>query len=257
MRIAFEKYQGTGNDFILIDEREEIFPGNIELVKQLCRRKTGIGSDGLMLIRHSAEADFEMVFYNPDGSESLCGNGSRCAVDFAIALGMTDTSGRFITTDGLHDFRVEKDGEISIGMRDVAKYEEYEDHLFLNTGSPHLIVRQEDIGETDVLTEGRNYRFAERFSPGGVNVNFVSLSDPGHFRVRTYERGVENETLSCGTGVTAVALAMNVWGHAEDEAIIHTPGGTLKVSFQKNGNNFENIRLKGPVKKVFSGHIDA
>ncbi|NEN22583.1 diaminopimelate epimerase [Cryomorpha ignava] len=260
MKINFEKYQGTGNDFVLIDDRNEEFPENdIKLIKHICSAKFGVGSDGLMLIRNSADADFEMIFFNPDGSKSLCGNGSRCAVHYAHKSGFASTSGTFITTDGVHKFKVLSHDLIAIEMRDVHNPEKHSGHWFIDTGSPHLIIRVPNADKVDVLNEGRKWRNEAVFIPiGGTNVNFVSvILDSGSFRVRTYERGVENETLSCGTGVTAVGLAMNLEEKAENRAEIETKGGNLTVQFQRDGAHFRNIWLEGPAKFVFSGQIDA
>ena len=260
MIINFEKYHGTGNDFILIDDREKSFPEkDIELIKHLCSQKFGIGSDGLMLLRNSQQADFEMIFFNPDGSKSMCGNGSRCAVHFANKLGMCGEKGTFITTDGGHEFKILEKELVSIQMRDVHHPEKHSGYWFLNTGSPHLIIPAEDVNKVDVVTTGRKYRNDAVFIPiNGTNVNFVSPTGNGDtFNVRTYERGVENETLSCGTGVTAVALAMNLENNNLKKVDIRTRGGELTVSFDKNGAHFTNIWLTGPVKHVFSGKFNA
>lgn len=260
MEINFEKYQGTGNDFVLIDDRDKTFPeGDTALIKHICSQKFGVGSDGLMLIRNSVEADFEMIFFNPDGSKSLCGNGSRCAVHYAHKNGLAGTSGTFITTDGAHRYKVISDGLIAIEMRDVHNPEKHGGHWFLNTGSPHLVIQVSDIDVVDVIEEGRKWRNEAVFIPiGGTNVNFVSEnSGGGTFKVRTYERGVESETLSCGTGVTAVALVMNLEEKAHNKAEIETRGGNLSVAFQRDGAHFRNIWLEGPVKFVFSGQLHA
>lgn len=260
MKINFEKYQGTGNDFVLIDDRNSAFPeDNIDLIKHICSPKFGVGSDGLMLIRTSSEADFEMIFFNPDGSKSMCGNGSRCAVHYAHKNGLAAESGSFITTDGAHKYKVISNDLIAIEMRDVRNPEKHSDHWFIDTGSPHLIIEVPNADKIDVIREGRKWRNEAVFIPiNGTNVNFVSdILDSGSFRVRTYERGVESETLSCGTGVTAVALAMNLEEKVEKRAEIETKGGNLSVQFQRDGAHFKNIWLEGPVKFVFSGQIDA
>ncbi len=256
MSLGFEKYQGTGNDFVVIDDRQLIFPeSNLPLVQKICNRKFGVGSDGLMLVRNHPEADFEMVFFNPDGSRSLCGNGSRCAVHFSRKLGMAAEIGTFTTTDGVHNYKVDPTtGIIAIGMHDVKKHSYAKGYRFIHTGSPHLIVNVDDIDHVDVLHEGVDLRRAAEFEQiNGTNVNFVSEIGSGSFRVRTYERGVEAETLSCGTGVTAAAIAMALDGRATDQAEFHTQGGVLQVRFKKAGNNFTDIWLVGPVQHVFSG----
>lgn len=260
MIIDFEKYHGAGNDFILIDNRNKTFPEkDIKLIKHLCSQKFGIGSDGLMLIQHSDLADFEMIFFNPDGSKSLCGNGSRCAVHMAHELNMCDTTGSFITTDGKHHFKMLTQELVSIEMRDVHHPEKHSGYWFLNTGSPHLIIPVEDVDAVDVVTTGRTFRNDAVFIPiNGTNVNFVSPGENENtFFVRTYERGVEGETLSCGTGVTAVALAMSLENDKLKKVDIRTRGGELEVSFEKKGNAFANIWLTGAVKHVFSGKINA
>jgi diaminopimelate epimerase len=257
MKIAFEKYQGTGNDFIIIDDRSRSFPDqDIELISRLCHRHFGIGSDGLMLIRDSDQTDFEMVFYNPDGSKSLCGNGSRCAVAYANKLGIANDEGKFLTTDGIHAYKLTGEAQVAIHMHDVSMMDSLEGHRFIHTGSPHLIVQTPDVDQVDVVTLGRQLRYRAAFKEmGGTNVNFVSDMGEACFGVRTYERGVEGETLSCGTGVTAVALAMAMEGKADALAEIHTHGGVLKVHFKMDDNKFTDIWLEGPVGYVFSGEI--
>ncbi len=259
MTIAFEKYQGTGNDFILINDTNSEFPEKeIEKISLLCHRHFGIGSDGLMLLQKSEVADFKMVFFNPDGSKSLCGNGSRCAVHFAERLGLAGKSRTFETTDGTHEYRFINEKQIGIRMHDISDHTTFLGHTFIHTGSPHLSVNVDDVDAVDVYGRGRALRFDPVFEHlQGTNVNFVSAMGGNAFGVRTYERGVENETLSCGTGVTAVALAKALEGSISSEAEIHTHGGVLKVRFEKNGNNFNNIWLEGPVAHVFSGEINA
>ena len=260
MKINFEKYQGTGNDFILIDDRKNTFPAhNLGLISRLCDRHFGIGSDGLMLIRDHSSADFEMIFFNPDGSKSLCGNGSRCAIAFAVRHNIAPKKGTLLTTDGLHEYSMDEDGSVSLEMRDVKSFEKHSNNWFINTGSPHLIVEVDNLDRMELLTAGREFRYGEVFIPiGGTNVNFVQRSeDKDTFKVRTYERGVEDETLSCGTGVTAVALSMYLSGLASNYVHIKTQGGDLEVEFQYTDSVFENIRLKGPAEFVFSGETDA
>ena len=254
MIFKFEKYQGTGNDFILIDDRSELFPADLELISKLCDRKFGIGSDGLMLIRNSS-TDFEMIFYNPDGSKSLCGNGSRCSVIFAHKLGLANSAGNFTTTDGEHRYRIEGE-EVAIEMHDVDKIDQKLGHSFANTGSPHLVIETDNLDALDIINEARTYRYDNCFENiGGTNVNFVRSNDDGSFSVRTYERGVEDETLSCGTGVTAVAIAVGT-SHSDQPVRVRTKGGDLSVLFHKNQDGFKNIWLKGPAKYVYSGEIE-
>lgn len=259
MSIDFVKYHGTGNDFILVDNRKGNFPdGDEDLIKRLCHRHYGIGSDGLMLLSSSQEADMAMQFYNPDASQSLCGNGSRCAVAYAYALGMIDRSGVLLTTDGLHRFVYAAD-KVAIELRDVSEVEALHGQYFIHTGSPHLVVPVHNADAVNVASDGAALRHsAFSLARGGVNVNFTSpMERRGHFRIRTFERGVEAETLSCGTGVTAAALAMAFAGHTEAEAVMHTSGGLLEVSFAQRGTHFSDIWLSGPATYVFSGTVDA
>jgi diaminopimelate epimerase len=261
MSIPFEKYQGTGNDFVLIDDREKRFPlQDLALVQRICDRRFGVGSDGLMLIRQSADHHFEMIFFNPDGSKSLCGNGSRCAVLFAERLGITDPSGvgTFITTDGVHQYRIAEPGRVAISMHDVFEMRNVLGHPFVHTGSPHLIATVPDVNSVEVLTQGAALRYHHYFAEGGgTNVNFVSQLSPNTWSVRTYERGVEGETLSCGTGVTAVAIAMGSHTDGLQTHELHTRGGILRVSYVKQGNHYSHIWLEGPAEHVFRGSIDA
>lgn len=253
MKISFQKYQGTGNDFILIDNRDKQFPAdNTALITRMCDRKFGIGADGLILIEHDEELDFRMVFFNPDGSQSLCGNGSRCAVSFAHQLNLAGNKTHFTSTDGPHDAHFDDPGMIHFSLHDVSEVSQYDDDLFIDTGSPHYIRFVKDLNALDVIQEGRSIRYNQRFAPGGTNVNFVELRDDS-IAVRTYERGVENETLSCGTGVTASALAATIRGYKSPVSIF-TSGGELQVSFEQTSpHEFRNIYLAGPVKKVFEG----
>ena len=259
MKISFYKYQGTGNDFILIDNRQKVFEvARVDLVKKLCDRKFGIGSDGLILLQDKEGFDFEMIFFNPDGSKSLCGNGSRCVVAFAKSLGIIKEKTRFITFDGEHVAIILKNGEVCLKMNDVETVEKGNDYYFLNTGSPHFCSFVKDVAYYDVFGEGKKIRNKERFKKDGTNVNFLEKNGDSVF-VRTYERGVENETLSCGTGVTAAGLVAALAGVSTNEnyCTIKTLGGNLKVKFQKNENNsFSHIWLEGPATFVFGGEIE-
>jgi diaminopimelate epimerase len=250
--MIFWKYQGTGNDFILIDN----WSGEIQLQSQqiqfMCDRKFGIGADGVILIEKDAQADFNMNFFNPDGSQSFCGNGSRCAVRFAIDQGLVlNNNISFRAIDGMHEARVED--RIEIKMRDVqAIVQQSEIQFFLNTGSPHVVKLCSDLN-FDVVAEGSEIRYDQLFAPGGTNVNFMVPGKSGETSIRTYERGVENETLSCGTGVTASALVCARVQSFTEEIIVHTQGGDLAVSFESAGDGFTNIWLKGPASFVFKG----
>ena len=257
IRIQFTKYQGTGNDFIIIDNRKKgIDHEDLNLIKRLCDRKFGIGADGLILIEDNQEYDFEMVYFNPDGTQSLCGNGSRCAVRFASSLGIIKNVTKFLTIEGPLDAQIDRNN-IRLKMPDVNGISTTRNQdLFINTGSPHYIRFVEDLKIIDVNQVGREIRNSLEFMPGGTNVNFVQLKEPDHISVRTYERGVENETLSCGTGVTASALAAGL-KMKNGEIQIKTPGGDLMVQFEQVEKGlFRNIFLIGPAEKVFEGTID-
>lgn len=255
MKINFHKYQGTGNDFILIDDRSLQFPAdNLKLISRLCDRKFGIGADGLMLIRPHHKVDFTMIFFNPDGSKSLCGNGSRCAMAFASELGIVDTHMQFETTDGVHDgFR--KEGIYHFHLHDVKKVTVSNRQYFIDTGSPHHVEWVNDLNNFNLLEEGEKIRYSHVYLPSGTNVNFIEKA-PDKIKVRTYERGVENETLSCGTGVTACAIVAGLEGYQSPVAI-ETKGGKLQVSFTKvDAQHFKDIYLAGPAEKVFEGIFD-
>jgi len=259
MEYTFYKYQGTGNDFVMIDNRDDIFPKNdTKLVAQLCDRKFGIGADGLILLENGGSTDFRMVYYNSDGNESsMCGNGGRCIVAFASALGIIDSETEFDATDGRHHATIDDKGIISLRMKDVNTVSLYEDYVFLDTGSPHHVEMVEDLPNLDVKGIGANIRYSGLYGNQGANVNFVSQAAPDIFSVRTYERGVEDETLSCGTGVTAVALAMKMLGKTDaDNVTLQTPGGHLNVSFKQNGKHFTHVYLTGPAQFVFKGEAE-
>jgi len=255
MKWSFEKYQGTGNDFIIIDDRGAEFPEDEQIISQVCNRKFGVGSDGLILIR-DARQDFEMVFFNPDGSRSLCGNGSRCAVHFAHKMGLAGEKGIFSTTDGEHLYRFDGDS-VGIQMHNVSRIDEIAGYTFINTGSPHVIIEKELLDDLNIRNEAEPIRRNKAFEHmGGTNVNFVESLDTGGLKVRTFERGVEDETLSCGTGVTAVALAKADKTDVKSPVEIYTKGGKLFVFYEKRDGQFENIWLQGPAQYVYSGTID-
>lgn len=258
MLLHFHKYQGTGNDFILIDN----LSGNIQLnndqVKFLCDRRFGIGADGLMLIESEPDFDFKMVYYNSDGNiSSMCGNGGRCITAFAKKLNLIVSKCTFLAIDGPHEASINEDNIVSLKMQDVKSIEAGNDYFFLNTGSPHFVKFVENLKDFDVYNQGKSIRYNERFSVEGTNVNFIEKVEDSLF-VRTYERGVENETYSCGTGVTAAALvaAINGVSTSKNNCQIKTLGGNLEVSFDKVlEQNFYNIRLIGPANFVYSGTI--
>lgn len=259
MKHTFYKYQGTGNDFVMVDNRNNLFPKNdTKLIGHLCDRKFGIGADGLILLENDGNTDFRMVYYNSDGNEStMCGNGGRCIVAFARQLGVIDNEAEFTAIDGRHHATIDNDGTVSLHMKDVNAVSVYENYVFMDTGSPHHVEIVEDLETFDVKKIGASIRYSGLYGEKGSNVNFVSAADDTTFAVRTYERGVEDETLSCGTGVTAVAIAMRVLGNTDkDEVTLVTPGGELKVSFTQIGKQFVNIYLTGPAKFVFNGTIE-
>lgn len=259
MRIRFYKYQGTGNDFILIDNRDGKI-NNLDTAKiaSLCDRRFGIGADGLMLLQQKAGYDFEMVYYNSDGrTTSMCGNGGRCIVAFAKKMGVIKDKAHFIAIDGDHIAEINNEW-VSLKMNDVKNIEIGADHFFLDTGSPHYVKTVTGVESFDVFEEGRKVRYNERFKSQGTNVNFIEQQN-GHLFVRTYERGVEDETYSCGTGVTAAALVAAVKGIATagDYCTIQTLGGGLTVKFKKNADNtFSDIWLEGPATFVYEGEVE-
>jgi diaminopimelate epimerase len=255
MQIKFYKYQGTGNDFILLDNREGqySFISNSQ-VAQLCNRRFGIGADGLMLIENTTDADFKMVYYNSDGNESsMCGNGGRCITAFANYLGIFIGNTTFIAIDGLHEAKIHGD-IVELKMIDVLRIENYNDDYVLNTGSPHYIKFLDDVNAIDVFAEGRKIRNSERFKTNGINVNFVQITHDG-IKVRTYERGVEDETFSCGTGVVAASIISSLVKLNDNPCInVSTLGGHLEVKITKISNqHYTNIWLKGKAQKVFEG----
>jgi diaminopimelate epimerase len=257
MQITFLKYQGTGNDFIMIDNRDGHFPkGNIKVIERLCDRRFGIGADGLILLENDKATDFRMVYYNSDGNESsMCGNGGRCIVAFAKRLGVIENKATFIATDGLHTATISND-IVSLQMKDVDNVNQETGYIFLDTGSPHHVEMVDDLKIFDVRNEGSKIRYSELYGKTGSNVNFVKDEGDNVFSVRTYERGVEDETLSCGTGVTAVAIAMHATGKSKSEEIqLNVEGGKLEVSFDFSNGKYINVFLKGPATFVFDGQI--
>lgn len=258
MEITFYKYEGTGNDFVMIDNRQLTFPKeNIKLVKHLCDRRFGIGGDGLILLENHSDVDFKMVYYNSDGNpSSMCGNGGRCIVAFAKSLNIIKNEAAFEAIDGLHHATTFDGGIVSLQMSDVTNIDIDRDYVFLNTGSPHHVTFVDDLKHWDVKNQGSKIRYSELYGKAGSNVNFVQQLDDVTFAIRTYERGVEDETLSCGTGATAVAIAMHALGKTtSNEVEIQVEGGTLAVSFDKEDNQYNNVFLKGPATFVYKGEI--
>lgn len=263
MKINFFKFHGCGNDFIIIDDREKVFSLPQKKIEHLCNRRFGIGADGLILIRSHIEADFEMIYYNADGKTgSMCGNGSRCAVSLAFDLAIIKEKCIFIAADGLHQAEIKSivnknEKTVAVKMRDVSPIEINPAFIFLDTGSPHVVVQKKNIDEINVYEEGRKIRYNERFKDKGTNVNFIEKENE-FIKVRTYERGVEDETLSCGTGVTASAIASSVINSSEgnNSYKIKTPGGELLVTFKKENNSAHDVWLQGPAVFIYKGETD-
>ena len=255
MGIPFFKYQGTGNDFILIDNRAAVLdPENLDLVKRLCHRKFGIGSDGLILIQENPSVDFEMVFFNPDGSQSLCGNGSRCAVLFARRLGIINQNASFLTIDGYMKARI-NGLQVILEMKDITTIEFIGEDIFMFNGSPHYLSFLPDVSGLNVYGLAQEIRYSDRFKKDGTNVNFVEVLSTHEILNRTYERGVENETLSCGTGVVAASIGAS-YHQVQSPVQVKTPGGNLTVEYEKASDHvFTDIKLIGPAEMVFEGSI--
>ncbi len=256
---AFEKYHGAGNDFILIDNRLNSFPVTIELIANLCHRRFGIGADGLMLLESAAGFNFGMRYFNSDGKEgSMCGNGGRCISSFAHHLGIIGMTAKFSAIDGIHESEIlryqDTFSTVNLKMRDVKGVEQHSSYYFTDTGSPHHIVFVENLEHMNVVEEGKKIRYSERY-PQGVNVNFVEKIG-NEIHMRTYERGVEDETLACGTGATAVALTLCTLNPGTKEVMLNMPGGLLKVSCKQDTDGFTDIYLEGPVVRAFSGNLD-
>ena len=258
MEIPFTKYQGTGNDFVIIDNRNPVFLKKTDtaVIRQLCDRRFGIGADGLILLQNREGYDFEMIYFNADGRESsMCGNGGRCITAFAAQHGVIKNRASFLAIDGAHDAVIRSDGWVNLKMGDVTKIEASGDSYILDTGSPHYIVFVEDVDDINVYENGQAIRYSARFREEGINVNFVEKTKEG-ILVATYERGVEDETLSCGTGVTAAAIAysLEVRDPQLNKVAVKAKGGELEVLFSKSADShFEEIWLCGPATKVFEG----
>ena len=258
MMLTFYKYEGTGNDFVMIDNRTEFFPkANVQLIERLCDRRFGIGADGLILLENHPQYDFKMVYYNSDGNESsMCGNGGRCLVAFAKQMGVISDTAEFEAVDGYHFATIDSENNVSLQMKDVDAIKNETNYTFLNTGSPHHVEFIGDLEKLDVKFEGSKIRYSDLYGSAGSNVNFVNQIANDIFAVRTYERGVEDETLSCGTGATAVAIAMHQTGKTKNKTIaIKVQGGKLKVNFEVNNGNYTKVFLIGPATFVFEGKI--
>lgn len=259
MHIHFTKYQGTGNDFIILDNRDKKFDGlTKKQVSFLCDRRFGIGADGLMLLNLHPQYDFEMKYFNADGRESsMCGNGGRCLTKFANDVDLTETTYRFIAIDGEHEASINTDGNVALKMNDVDNIKVEHGNYILNTGSPHFVTIERDVMHVDVCKKGSEIRFNNQFKEEGINVNFVEQTEfADKIIVRTYERGVEDETFSCGTGVTAAALVCHHNNNGFNRVEVKTKGGVLSVEYDKNENRYTNIWLSGAAEKVFEGTIE-
>jgi len=256
MTLRFSKYQGTGNDFILLDDREGIIDLSAAQIARLCHRHFGIGADGLMLLRKADGFDFRMVYFNADGNEStMCGNGGRCITKFALDIGLIRNNARFLAVDGPHEAVVNSDGTVSLQMKDVTGIEHRADAFILNTGSPHYVQYVDDVDSFDVIANGKRIRYSAEYKPDGINVNFIQPG-PAGLKVRTYERGVEDETMSCGTGVTAAAVVSASGRRGHILVPVSTPGGRLSVSFTSiDDTTATDVLLTGPATKVFDGSI--
>jgi len=255
---TFYKYQGTGNDFVMIDNRLEAFDKNdSQLIAHLCSRRIGIGADGLILLESEPGYDFKMVYFNADGNEStMCGNGGRCIVAFADFLGIINRDTRFLAIDGPHLAIIDSE-HIELKMQDVSTISSNENYHLLDTGSPHYVALKSDLEAIDMNVEGAKIRYSEPFNTTGVNVNFAEKINNDTFAIRTYERGVEAETLSCGTGATAVAIAMFHSKQTTANAIhLQTQGGVLKVQFEPHSSSFTEVWLCGPANQVFKAELE-
>jgi len=260
MTLTFHKYQGAGNDFIIVDGRDESLTLSNSVIKKLCDRKFGIGADGLMILKNHDKLDFRMIYYNSDGLEgSMCGNGGRCILAFAKDIGFSKNYLHFEAIDGLHEGEILEynalESIVRLKMSDVKEFKIESNYYLTDTGSPHYIEFLNNLQSKDVYKDGKEIRNNDQFREKGTNVNFVEESS-GNLFVRTFERGVEDETLSCGTGVTASALAYAIKQNIKKGSIqIQTLGGQLKVSFEREGTVFNNVWLEGPATFVFKGEI--
>ncbi len=258
MQIHFHKYQGTGNDFIILDNRNGEYNSLTSLtVKQLCGRRFGIGADGLMMLGNKAGFDFEMIYFNADGGQStMCGNGGRCLVKFASNIGIHKSIYHFTAADGPHEAEIDDHGRVSLRMADVEAIQDYGSDLLVDTGSPHYVKFSREVKDLNVYKEGREIRYSHEFADKGINVNFVEIKNDHEIIVRTYERGVEDETLSCGTGVTAAALACYHNENGYNDVTVLTRGGKLSVEYDRHHTGtYKNIFLRGPAEKVFEGDM--
>jgi diaminopimelate epimerase len=260
MQISFSKYHGAGNDFIIVDDRRRDFPADdVLLIKNYCHRRTGIGADGLMLLQNAEEADFQMQYYNSDGRPgTMCGNGARCILAFARDKGVVGGDGpfRFMAVDGLHEGLFCGKDQIKIHMRDVDNIRSVLGGFRVNTGSIHHVEYVDKLVDIDVVRKGAAIRNNPAYvADHGCNVNFVEVKEDGSLGIRTYERGVEDETLACGTGSVAAAIVHHAHGYHRKDYILHARGGDLRVSFNYHEGRYTAVYLEGPVKHVYNGEI--
>ncbi len=257
MNLHFAKYHGTGNDFIMIDcTSSDGFKLSSMQIHQLCHRRFGIGADGVILIYKHAECNFKMDYFNSDGTQSFCGNGARCASQFALSLGLFDKTASFEAIDGIHHATIEN-GLISLKMNNVKEVSIINNAYIIDTGSPHYIEFVKDLDTKNIVNYGREIRYYPQYKKEGINVNLVEVMGNNKLKMLTYERGVEDETYSCGTGATAVALAYAMQINEDEIQVeIDTKGGQLKVIARRISSGFDNIFLIGPAKKVYEGDIE-
>jgi diaminopimelate epimerase len=259
MIIQFYKYQGTGNDFVVVDNRKHEYSGlRSDQIRRLCDRRFGIGADGFMVLTEKPGYDFEMKYYNSDGMEgSMCGNGGRCMVKFAYHLGIHRNDYKFWAHDSEYEAEIDPDGTVSLKMKDVDRITKKHGDFILDTGSPHYVKLVNDVMDEDVYKRGRDIRYSKDFEEDGINVNFVEQAGENEIIVRTYERGVEDETYSCGTGVTAAALVCYHNENGFNEVGVKTLGGNLSVEFDRvDDDHYTNIWLTGPADKIFEGKAE-
>jgi diaminopimelate epimerase len=259
MNIDFEKYEGAGNDFVIVDNRRNHFKTDVATIKSLCDRHFGVGADGVLLLGNSRDYDFDMRYFNADGREAtMCGNGGRCIAWFAIRRGISEKQLTFSAVDGIHHAQLvqeqQQQATIRLKMNDVEDFVQVDGNYRLDTGSPHLVVSVDNIAEVDVQQQGSAIRYSDRFKEHGINVNFVQKVAPLHLRMRTYERGVEAETLACGTGSVAAAITHLLQNDTDTgTVIIDAKGGKLRVTARREGNGFKGVWLEGPATFVFNG----
>ncbi|MDG2372344.1 MAG: diaminopimelate epimerase [Flavobacteriaceae bacterium] len=258
MKITFYKYHGAGNDFVIVDDRKLNYSFSTNEIKEICDRKFGIGSDGFILLRNHIKYDFEMIYYNSDGKTStMCGNGGRCIVAFANYLKIIKTNTVFQAIDGAHEAIIINDSSVLLKMNNIDHISSNENYTFIDSGSPHHVIEQSDLNLVNIKEKGSKIRYSKMYNPQGVNVNFVQKVSSKEFMIRTYERGVEDETFSCGSGAVASAVTMRYLGRTKQNKIkMKTLGGDLIICFEfESSKMFSEITLEGPVKQVFKGII--